>query len=281
MLAPVPVEATTTACWLCERPTAPDAVLGELGFVACADCRFVFRGDLDERALREIYEGDTYGRGRAQVYTPESALRDLRRDARVRLRYLMRFARKGPLLDVGASTGSFVAAAAAAGFDAWGIEPTPSYARQARDQLGVDVRDGMLEQHDLAAGSLRVATLWHVLEHIREPLGPLRKLRHALAADGVLAVEVPNAGGAIARHEGCAWGSLQPDVHVGQFDPSTLRLALERAGLRVLDVSTVPITPYLAVSARLNPRHLAYRLNTARWRRLGGYDLLRAVASPA
>jgi SAM-dependent methyltransferase len=275
----VPVAATTIACWLCERPSHPDPVLGELGFVACAGCGFVFRADLDDRALGEMYEGDAYGKDLAELYTPDAAVEDLRRDARVRLRYLDRFAREGPLLDVGASTGAFVAEAAAAGFEAWGIEPTPSYARQAREQLGVDVRDGMLEQHATAPGSLAVATLWHVLEHMREPVIPLRKLRDALAPDGVLAVEVPNARGAVARHEGRAWGSLQPAVHICQFGPETLRLALERAGLRVLDISTVPVTPYLPLRARLAPRHLAYRMNTVRWRRLGGYDLLRAAAS--
>jgi SAM-dependent methyltransferase len=277
----VPVAATTTACWLCERATHPDPALGELGFLACEECGFVFRGDLDEQALGAIYEGDAYGEGLAGLYTPDAAIAGLRRDARVRLRYLKRFALRGPLLDVGASTGAFVAEASAAGFEAWGIEPTPSYARQAREQLGVDVRGGMLEQHSLTPGSLSVVTLWHVLEHMREPLGPLRQIRTALASDGALAIEVPNAGGAIARHEGPAWGSLQPDVHVCQFAPATLRLALERAGMRVLDVSTVPVTPYLPRRARANPRHLAYRVNSLRWRRLGGYDLLRAVAAPA
>jgi 2-polyprenyl-3-methyl-5-hydroxy-6-metoxy-1,4-benzoquinol methylase len=270
----------TAACWLCGGATGADDDLGDLGFVRCAQCGFVFRPDLDPDALAQIYEGDEYGEDRAQEYMADGELQDRRRDARVRLGYIAPFAQGGTLLDVGASTGAFVAEAAAAGFDAWGIEPTPSYARLAREQLGVDVRDGMLERHELEPGGLAAVTLWHVLEHIREPLGPLRLLRDALADGGILALEVPNAGGAMARHEGAAWESLQPDVHVSQFTPDTLRIALERAGLRVLDISTVPITPYLTARARLDPRHVAYRVKTARWRGLGGYDLLRAAATP-
>jgi SAM-dependent methyltransferase len=268
----------TTACWLCGGATSADEVLGGLGFEHCTNCGFVFRPDLHPGALAQLYEGDEYGEERAQEYMADAELADRRRDARVRLRYIEPFVQGGRLLDVGASTGAFVAEAQDAGFDAWGIEPTPSYAKLARDQLGVDVRDGMLERHELEPGGLAAVTLWHVLEHIREPLGPLRLLRDALAGGGVLALEVPNAGGAMARHEGVAWGSLQPEVHVSQFAPDTLTLALEQAGLRVLDVSTVPITPYLETRARLDPRHVAYRVKTARWRRLGGYDLLRAVA---
>jgi SAM-dependent methyltransferase len=267
-----------TACWLCGGATSADEALGGLGFERCTSCGYVFRPDLDPEELAQIYEGDEYGEERAQEYMADAELEDRRRDARVRLRYLAPFAQDGSLLDVGASTGAFVKEAEAAGFDAWGIEPTPSYARLAREQLGVDVRDGMLEGHELEPGGLAAVTLWHVLEHIREPLGPLRRLRDALADGGILALEVPNAGGAMARHEGAAWGSLQPEVHVSQFAPDTLRLALEQAGLRVLDISTVPITPYLPARARLNPRHVAYRVKSARWRRLGGYDLLRAVA---
>lgn len=271
-----------TACWICDGTASPDAALGALGFVRCAACGFVFRPELDG-AARETYESGAYEDVRGAHYT-EPEVRARRRDARVRLAFLAPHARGGRLLDIGAAGGAFVAEAQASGYDAHGIEPTPAFARYAREVLGVDVAEGTLEAAELAAASLDVATMWHVLEHVPRPLGQLRRIAAALRPGGVLAVEVPNAGSESARRAGAAWPSLEPDVHVNQFAPATLRAALEAAGLRVVELHTVPITPFLSTRARLGLRHLAARVKAAWWlrststRHPRGHELLRAIA---
>ena len=100
----------------------------------------VFRPDLDDAALRRVYAAGAYEDVRGEQYLPELEYR--RRDARVRLTYIEPWASSGRLLDVGAAGGAFVAERCPRGFDASGIEPVPSFARAAREELGVDVRDG-------------------------------------------------------------------------------------------------------------------------------------------
>lgn len=195
------------------------------------------------------------------------------------------WARAGRLFDIGAAGGAFVLEAAAAGFDASGVEPVPSFARAAREQLNLDVRDGRAEDLDLSPGGFAAITLWHVLEHIPDPLEHVARLGRALRPGGALALEVPNAGSAVAAHMGAAWPSLEPAVHVNQFAPASLRLLLERAGLVVRDMRTTAITPYLPSTACLRPRHLAARAKAALWLRDAraehpdGHELLRAVAA--
>ena len=269
------------ACWICEGPAAPCARFAPHPYLECARCGFVFRADLDREALQEVYAGGGYEEVRGDQYLRELAHR--RRDARVRLRYLRPWARAGRLLDVGAAGGAFVAEAARAGFEARGIEPVASFARLAREQLGVDVRDGRLEDAELDPPS-DVITMWHVLEHVPEPLSALARLAVGLTPGGVVAVEVPNADSAVARHMGPAWPSLEPEVHVNQFTPASLRLLLERAGLDVRDVRTTAITPFLTPGRRLSAGHLAGRLKAALWLRdprvehPTGHELLRALA---
>lgn len=242
----------------------------------------VFRPDLDDAALRRVYAAGAYEDVRGEHYLRELEYR--RRDARVRLRYIEPWASSGRLLDVGAAGGAFVAEAAARGFDASGIEPVPSFARAAREELGVDVREGALADVELEQDAYRAITLWHVLEHIPQPVQALRRLAGALAPGGIVALEVPNAGSAIALRLGTGWASLEPDVHVNQFAPASLRAAIERAGLELCDMRTSAITPYLGVRARLDPRHLAARAKAAIWLRdprgehPSGLELLRAVA---
>jgi SAM-dependent methyltransferase len=266
-------------CRLCGAPGEGCAELAPLPFARCVECGFVFR---EHAEVRAVYEGGRYGDEGGERYVAEDE--DRRRDARVRLRWLRPAAAGGDLLDVGAAGGAFVGEAARVGFTAWGIEPTPAFARHARETVGMDVRTGTLEDTQLAPASLDVITMWHVLEHLSEPLTELRRLGAALRPGGVVAIEVPNYGSAVASRMGRAWTSLEPDVHVSQFTARTLREALERSALEPLRVETVPITPYLTPVARLNPRHLAGRAKAAVWlrsprgRHPHGHELLRAVA---
>jgi 2-polyprenyl-3-methyl-5-hydroxy-6-metoxy-1,4-benzoquinol methylase len=269
-------------CWLCGASTQPAAELAPLPFTACRACGFVFRADLGRQELRGVYEQGRYERMGGERYAAELEAR--RRDARVRLRWLAPHARGGTLLDVGAATGAFVAEALAAGFAAWGIEPTPAFARQAQTLTGVYVREGTLEDAALEDAALDVVTMWHVLEHVPDPLVQLERLRGALRPGGVLALEVPNYGSQVARRQRAAWPSLEPEVHVNQFAPATLRAALERTGFTLVELGTVPITPYLPPAARFAPRHLAARAKAALWLRTvrtrhpSGHELLRAIA---
>jgi 2-polyprenyl-3-methyl-5-hydroxy-6-metoxy-1,4-benzoquinol methylase len=251
-------------------------------FVECARCGFAFRPDLDEASLKRIYAGGDYEELRGEQYLAELSHR--RRDARVRLRYVEPWATRGRLLDVGAASGAFVAEAAEQGFDAAGVEPVPSFARAAREHFGVDVREGGIDDVGLLAARYEVITLWHVLEHIPSPVRHLRTLSHALAQGGVIAIEVPNAGGVVAAHMGGEWPSLEPQVHVNQFTARSLRAALEAAQLEVCDLRSTAITPYLLWRTRFGARHLVGRAKAALWlhdprgAHPDGHELLRAIA---
>lgn len=274
-----------TRCWICDGPLAPCARLAPEPFSECERCGFILRPDLDAEALARTYAGGAYEEIRGEQYLSE--LPDRRRDARVRLGYIQPWAPMGSLLDVGAAGGAFVAEAQTRGYRARGIEPVPSFAAAGREQLGVDVQTTSIEGADLEEESYDIITMWHVLEHVPEPLGQLRRIGAALRPAGILAVEVPNAGSAVALRMGAAWPSLEPNVHVNQFAPETLRLLIERAGLEALDVSTTAITPYLRWPDRLGARHVAGRAKAAVWlkdpraRHPRGHELLRAVARRA
>lgn len=274
-------------CKGCGGATVPCAALAPWPFVSCTACGLVFRARVGADAVHAVYADGAYeeGHGRHYAFDEEEAAR--RRDARVRLRWLARHARSGRLLDVGAAGGAFLVEAMRAGFDAWGVEPTPAFAERARERLGLDVRTGTLEDLALEPAGLDVVTLWHVLEHMPEPLDALGRVHAALRPGGTLAIEVPNFGSAVARHMGAGWMSLQPDVHVNQFSARSVRALVERAGFVPAEVSTVPITPYLTLPRRLDPHHLAARAKATLWLRSPrgvhphGHELLRVAAARA
>jgi SAM-dependent methyltransferase len=150
--------------------------------------------------------------------------------ARQRLALLAPLLQPGAsLLDLGAGGGEFVFLARSAGFQARGIEPNAGYANYACDALGLDITPGTWQTQHLASGSLHAVTLFHVLEHLPDPLACLRELHRWLQAEGVLLVEVPhllpNAGNPRNRFH---------RAHLLHFTPETLTAAFRLAGFEVL-----------------------------------------------
>jgi 2-polyprenyl-3-methyl-5-hydroxy-6-metoxy-1,4-benzoquinol methylase len=98
-------------------------------------------------------------------------------------------------LDIGSSSGEFVYLLQTLGFKAKGIEPHEGYAAYARSMLGIDINNGTL-QHCLsgeASQSLDLISMFHVLEHLPEPIPALRSIGEKLKPEGLLYIEVPNA----------------------------------------------------------------------------------------
>ncbi len=273
-------------CLLCGAPATPEAALAPLALARCTSCGFLFRPGLaDAEATKDLYEGGRYEvRDFARDYATAQSIAERRANAASRMDFLRRHATAGRLLDVGAAGGAFVLEAREAGFAAQGLEPAPAFARHAREAVGVDVRDGRLEDLAGADETWDVVTMWHVLEHVPEPVAALRIVRDVLAPGGAVVLEVPNVESTAARMLGASWTHLDADAHVSHFGPATLRLALERAGLRVEWTGTVVHDAYLRGRERVAPRALAHRVKlAARGGALASRDparheFLRAVA---
>jgi hypothetical protein len=95
---------------------------------------------------------------------------------------------------------------------------------------------------------------------------------------------VPNIGAPAAQRTGPRWSMLEAGFHPVHFTPGALRAALERAGLVVLCIESVPAATYLRPVALADPRRVLGALRAA-WRARAAFrthpwrgELLRAVA---
>src|SRR5712691_7329278 len=140
------------------------------------------------------------------------------------------------LLDVGAHAGRFMHLAQARGWTVEGIELNPRTAAYAEARTGAPVH--RVNAHTLALEGHRydAVVLTDVLEHIPEPRRLLAALAGLLEPDGVIAVKVPNGSAQwrkerwLARLTSHRVSLAENLVHVNQFTPGSLTLALERAG---------------------------------------------------
>ncbi len=173
-----------------------------------------------------VNEAGAYAPGRprgAGAAAPLLAAFDRRREA------LLRGACEppGPLLDVGAGRGRFVAHARARGWDARGIEPS-------RREPAPHVDPVAVEDAGVAPGSLGAITLWHVLEHVEDPGAVLGRLRGWLRPGGALLVGVPDLASFQARVGGPRWYHLDLPRHRTHFTAAGLRALLEGTGFEVV-----------------------------------------------
>jgi len=138
---------------------------------------------------------------------------------------------RAKLLDVGCGFGEFAAFAQERGWQAYGTELAPTRIEAARQLLGKDrVFDTDVDGIPDGAGPFNVITTFHVLEHVRNPLAFLRRLRDLLTPSGWLVVEVPNLGALRVR---LRKKPLANQLHVTHFEPHTLRAVIEKSGFNV------------------------------------------------
>src|SRR5262249_13351682 len=155
---------------------------------------------------------------------------------------------RGPWLDVGASTGSFVEEALQAGLDAEGIELSQEAVARARAR-GVPGRQasGASGGPDRRFGGV---TMLDVVEHIPSPAPFLRRVRPWLEPGGLLALTLPDCSAPMARLLGRHWFYYVVPDHVHQFTPRTIRRLLQIAGFDVVRVRRVTKPVPLAYAAR-------------------------------
>lgn len=97
------------------------------------------------------------------------------------------------VLDCGAGGGEFSYLLSSRGYRFTGIEPNSGYRQFAQREYGVDLRAGTLDDNEFAPDEFDLITIFHVLEHFRDPRGGLGRLAGWLRPGGHLYVEVPNA----------------------------------------------------------------------------------------
>lgn len=184
----------------------------------------------------------------------------------------------GRLLDVGSATGEFPASAARDGWDAVACE-IGTEARAAAAAKGLST----VSTIDEATGSFHLITMFHVLEHVIDPVATLQAARSLIEPNGRLVIELPNwnSAGRVVRRD--RWAQLRPPEHINFFTAASLRSAAVAAGW--VTVRDATIYPYAASTARAAVQRRAPRefltggVQVALGKAgLGGY--LRLVAAP-
>ena len=136
---------------------------------------------------------------------------------------------RGRVLDVGCGNGGFLVGLKARGWTVQGTDTSAPGCEVARSR-GIPDYHGDLARAGFPDGSFDAVTLWHVLEHVADPLAELAEIRRILRPGGRLVVQVPDADSLTLRLCGDRWFPFDVPRHLQHFTPRSLRETLERAG---------------------------------------------------
>ncbi len=201
--------ADSRACWCGNAALQPfDDDYGR-----CGDCETLVRlhvpADIDRVKSddHDFYGRDYWFRHQTEdlgVYdVVERARRDLpERCAHWATALLTRTASPGRALDVGCGHGGFVAFLRSLGFDASGLELSPSVVEFARATFGVPIEVGRLEDRlDITSSSLDLVVVMDVLEHLPDPPATLRRVADVLRPEGLIFFQTPRYPEGASRAE--------------------------------------------------------------------------------
>jgi len=212
--------------------------------VRCQGCDLVFLSPRPSKGEIGAYYPKTYQEEMLRIIaaSKESAVMRLGINMILKRRTPPKRIKTGKVLDVGCSNGSLLAALRERGWQVEGIEMDEVAAEYARSSRGLKVTQGSAEEAlpGMPADSFDVVTMWHLLEHLHDPVGALGHVRRILKPGGILMLEVPDYSSPPASWFDDCWFPLDIPRHLYHFTPQTLRAALSRAGLDLVESSGIP-----------------------------------------
>lgn len=167
-------------------------------------------------------------------------------------------------LDVGAGIGKAVVAFNRAGFDAYGLEPSPQFRAKALEKMGI-AEDRLIESTAEAAPfeaeMFDFVNLAAVLEHVMDPVLVLRRCIAWLKPGGVLFVDVPSSYWFMARLmrryyglRGRRWtvnlSPMHKPYHVYEFAKKSFEVMLKDQPATVLHATYCANVSYAPVPIR-------------------------------
>ncbi len=160
------------------------------------------------------------------------------------------------LVDVGSNMGFYLRIAKKMGFDAEGVEPSPSLAKLSSEQWGLKIHNGFLENVSLPDKYCDVLSLIDVFEHVTNPSELLGTAHRIIKDDGIVVIKVPNGDYNLSKQRLAKMtGKSGMDIwdcceHVAHYTYATFKKMAEKSGFKIKKF-IVPIPIHTPIWAQL------------------------------
>ncbi len=224
------------SCPLCHSQETPVLEGFFIDCLRCRHCGFVFSQGVEDSSDPQLYDEEW---AKTEVH-PTFWYQNGRFVARNEafwdgvLRRVQPFRRLNRLLDVGCSAAFFLKMAHDRGWEVQGIEVSDFGVNFSRKELGIDVRQGTLQDAAFQNESFDVVFSSHVLEHISDPRALVHEMIRILRPGGALVSVIPTQYATPSYRFLGDFGGEGPPRHVSFFTKRTFKRLMEEEKLRVI-----------------------------------------------
>ena len=134
------------------------------------------------------------------------------------------------ILEIGSGHGFFVESLECEGYNITGIEISKEKRRLAKKITKGDILDIDINQEIPKLKKFNVIVLFHVLEHIINPIEFLKKIKTMMLKNGKIIIEVPNSDDLQLINNQKYLEFYWQRAHIHYFNPKKLKVVLNKAG---------------------------------------------------
>ncbi len=134
------------------------------------------------------------------------------------------------VLDVGCGSGALLDYLKQKGWSVAGTEIDAAAIKIAKDQYGLDIKNGELIKLHLPGNAYDLIIMHHVLEHVHDPISFLAECYRLLKPGGDLIIVTPNYDSWASHFFAKEWFCLEPPRHLYLFSPNNLLKCVNKAG---------------------------------------------------
>jgi len=201
----------------------------------CVQCQAIYLHPRPTAAQLERAYSESYYGEQDDKFSPfiEKVL-DFFRGKRARLlkKYV---AAPSKVLDIGCGNGRFLQYLLKEGnYETYGVELAGKAAERAAAIPQINLKKGRLEHGDFEAESLDAVTLFHVFEHLDEPIETLEIASKILKKDGILLMSFPNIDSFQSQMFKGKWLHLDPPRHLFFFKPKDFVNEMKNYGFELV-----------------------------------------------
>jgi 2-polyprenyl-3-methyl-5-hydroxy-6-metoxy-1,4-benzoquinol methylase len=228
----------------------------------CTNCSFLFTQDIpSSETIAPYYKSEKYI---SHSDTQKGIVNKLYHQVRNimlgrKYRLIKKLSSGKTLLDIGCGTGYFPNFMKLKGYNAFGMELEQDARNFASQNFGLELfsPEYILEQD--VKDTYDIITLWHVMEHLHDPVKYLTWIHQSLKPDGVLLIALPNSNSFDAKYFKEYWAAYDVPRHLWHFTPETFKKYLVQFGFELKQIKRLPFDAYYnsLMSARYKQHKLA------------------------
>jgi 2-polyprenyl-3-methyl-5-hydroxy-6-metoxy-1,4-benzoquinol methylase len=210
-----------------------EEVLNELPMRRCTVCSLLWRKDFNVDLSHYVEDNITFKN------TDEASLKRKYKNAKERAKAYSKYLSLDNICDVGTGRGFFLRALIDLRHkNVIGLEPN-KYTELVADEQGVRIIQGGFDdlKKVVSENNIKTVSLFHVIEHLPDPVVEVKKIFEALPPGGHTIIETPNASSYPIVARNYKHKLVYPE-HLFLFNPESLKRLLEKEGFKIIAQGT-------------------------------------------